>query len=66
MLVVEEGRSTGGVSEEIFTVLDEHCDIPVQKARVAGTESYIPLGDAANMVLVQESDIFEAARDLLA
>ncbi len=66
VLVVDEGRQTGGISEEIFTALDEGGLGDMPKARVAGADSFIPLGDAANLVLVQESDILEAARALLA
>ncbi|MGH8225142.1 MAG: thiamine pyrophosphate-dependent enzyme [Gammaproteobacteria bacterium] len=66
VLVVDEGRQTGGIAEEIFTALDEHCGAEVKKTRVAAVDSFIPLGDAANLVLVQEADILKAARDLLA
>ncbi|MGH8225299.1 MAG: thiamine pyrophosphate-dependent enzyme [Gammaproteobacteria bacterium] len=66
VLVVDEGRRSGGIAEEIFTALDEHCGADVKKARVAAADSFIPLGDAANLVLVQEADILEAARVLLA
>ncbi len=65
VLVVDEGRRTGGLAEEIFTALDEHCP-EVGKARVAGADSFIPLGDAANLVLVQEANILAAAQKLLA
>ncbi len=64
VLVVDEGRETGGVSEEIFTILDEHCP-EVTKARVTGKDSFIPLGAAANQVLVSEDDIRKAAEALL-
>jgi len=37
----------------------------VRMARVAGVDTYIPLGDAANRVLVQEPDIEAAALALL-
>lgn len=64
VLVVDEGRETGGVSEEIFTILDEHCP-SVKKARVTGKDSFIPLGAAANEVLVSEADIKTAAKGCL-
>lgn len=64
VLVVDEGRKTGGMSEEIFTVLDEHCP-QVTKSRVTGQDSFIPLGAAANEVLVSEADILNAANALL-
>ena len=34
-------------------------------ARVASADSFIPLGDAANLVLVSEAQVFEAALRLL-
>ena len=64
VLVVDEGRRTGGIAEEIFTELDERCP-EVVKARVAGADSYVPLADAANLVLVQEDEIEAAAKALL-
>ncbi len=64
VLVVDEGRETGGVSEEIFTIIDEHCP-EVIKARVTGKDSFIPLGAAANEVLVSEGDIRKAAEALI-
>jgi 2-oxoisovalerate dehydrogenase E1 component len=60
VLVVDEGRRTGGIAEEIFTLLDEHAPAVV-KRRVCGEDSYIPLGDAANLVLVSEEQIHQAA-----
>lgn len=64
VLVVDEGRRTGGIAEEVFTAIDEQCN-NVVKRRVAGEDSYIPLADAANLVLVQEEQIKEAASELL-
>ncbi|MGA7965532.1 MAG: thiamine pyrophosphate-dependent enzyme [Gammaproteobacteria bacterium] len=65
VLVVDEGRKTGGISEEIFTALDEAGAGDIPKSRVAGADTFIPLGDAANLVLVQEADIHAAASILL-
>ena len=65
VLVVDEGRRTGGISEEIFTVIDEDCGQKVKKMRVAGEDTYIPLADAANLVLVQEPEIKTVAKHLL-
>lgn len=63
VLVVDECRRTGGMSEAIFTALiDAGCD--VQMRRVAGMDTYIPLGGAANLVLIQEADIIEGALEL--
>jgi 2-oxoisovalerate dehydrogenase E1 component len=53
VLVVDEGRRTGGIAEEIFTVLDEHAP-QVKKSRIAGEDCYIPLAAAANLVLCRK------------
>ena len=65
VLVVDEGRRTGGVAEEIFTLLDE-AGYPGRKERLAGEDVYIPLGPAADHVLVREEDVERALRRLLA
>ena len=64
VLVVDEGRETGGIAEEIFTALEEHAP-GVKKKRVAGKDSYIPLASAANLILLSEEEIFAAAKSLL-
>ena len=65
VLVVDEGRRTGSIAEEIFAALDEHAPAGVKKARVAGEDCYIPLAAAANLVLVSEAQIVEAAGGVL-
>jgi 2-oxoisovalerate dehydrogenase E1 component len=65
VLVVDEGRTTGGIAEEIITCLtedlgDEAKNIPM--SRVAGADCYVPLADAANLVLPQEDEVLEAMR----
>ena len=61
VLVVDETRRTGGVAEALFTALVEGgFRGPIR--RVCGHDTFIPLGDAANLVLVQEADIDAAAR----
>ena len=64
VLVVDEGRETCGLAEQIFTVLDEQAP-SVAKKRVAGKDSYIPLAAAANLVLMSEQDIYKATEDQL-
>ncbi len=66
VLVVDEGRRTGGLSEEIFTAIEEHAGAGVVKRRVVGADCYVPLGAAANLVLLSESEILDAAASLLA
>ncbi len=65
VLVVDEGRRTGGISEEIFTAIDEHTGPGVVKKRVTGKDSYIPLAAAANLVLVSEEEIYSIAKGMV-
>jgi 2-oxoisovalerate dehydrogenase E1 component len=63
VLVVDETRRTGGVSEGILAALADHgFRGPV--ARVASEDSFVPLGDAARHVLVSEAEIEKAAATL--
>jgi len=64
VVMVDECRKTGGVAEGVFTALVEACPA-VKMARVTGDDTYIPLGDAANLVLVQEADIELAIRAMV-
>ncbi len=64
VLVVDETRRTGGVSEGVIaTLIDAGFD--GQLARVTSKDSFIPLGDAANLVLLSEGEIEAAALDLV-
>jgi 2-oxoisovalerate dehydrogenase E1 component len=65
VLVVDEGRRTGGIAEELFTLLDEQAPPGLRKARVTGEDTYIPLGPAADTVLVSEAGIAQALEALL-
>jgi len=63
LLVVDESRRSGGVSEALCAaVVDSGAS--VRTARVTSADSFIPLGDAANLVLLGEDEILEAARRL--
>ena len=64
VLVVDETRRTGGVSEGIIaTLIDAGFD--GQLARVTSKDSFIPLGDAADLVLLSEDEIEAAALALV-
>jgi 2-oxoisovalerate dehydrogenase E1 component len=65
LLVVDETRRTGGVSEGLVTGLLE-AGFTGKLARVTAEDSFVPLGDAAQLVLVAEEDILEAGRALAA
>jgi 2-oxoisovalerate dehydrogenase E1 component len=64
VLVVDETRHAGGVGEGVVTSLVEH-GFDGRIARVASADSYIPLGAAANLVLVSEDEIVAAARNVV-
>lgn len=65
VLVVDEGRRTGGISEAVITAVAEALDPVPPVRRVVGVDTYIPLGPAADRVLVCEADIVAAAEALL-
>jgi 2-oxoisovalerate dehydrogenase E1 component len=63
VLIVDETRRTGGVSEGVTAALvDEHFTGSI--ARVTSEDSFIPLGYAARLVLLSEDSIEYAARKL--
>ena len=63
IVIVDECRKTGSLSEELIAHLTE-AGITAPIRRVTGDDSFIPLGPAANEVLLQESDIMAAALDI--
>jgi 2-oxoisovalerate dehydrogenase E1 component len=63
VLIVDETRRTGGVSEAVTTALVD-AGFPGRIARVTSADSFIPLGRAAHHVLVSEPDILAAALTL--
>jgi 2-oxoisovalerate dehydrogenase E1 component len=64
VLIVDETRRSGGVSEGIVSALvDAGFDGAI--TRVTSHDSFIPLGEAANHVLLQEPEIEAAARALV-
>jgi 2-oxoisovalerate dehydrogenase E1 component len=63
VLIVDETRRTGGVSEGVVTALvDAGFDGTID--RVASKDSFVPLGDAANLVLVSEDEIAASVLEL--
>jgi len=65
VLVVDETRRSGGVSEAVITALAD-AGYAGRTGRVTAMDSFIPLGAAAAHVLVSEAGIEKAASDLLA
>ena len=64
VLVVDETRRTGGVSEGVVTALTD-AGYAGLITRVTSEDSFVPLGPAANAVLLDEPTIEKAAVGLL-
>ncbi|GII92276.1 thiamine pyrophosphate-dependent enzyme [Sinosporangium siamense] len=64
VLIADETRRTGGVSEGIMAELLD-AGFSGQIARVGSRDSFVPLGPSAGHVLLSEAEIEEAARKLL-
>jgi len=65
VLVVDETRQSGGVAEGVLAALID-AGYQGRMARVASKDSFIPLGDAAKLVLLSEAEIEAAAHRLVA
>jgi 2-oxoisovalerate dehydrogenase E1 component len=61
LLVVDECRASSGVADPLLAEVALRAGERVALGRVVGADSYIPLGAAANLVLVSEAEIREAA-----
>ncbi len=64
VLVADETRRTGGVSEAVLTCLADNGFVG-RVARVTSEDSFVPLGDAAATVLLSQAAIEAAARELV-
>ena len=64
VLVADETRASGGWSEGVVTALVDG-GITTRIGRVTSKDSFIPLGDAAKLVLLSEAEIEAAAYRLL-
>ena len=66
LLIVDECRETGNVSEELMTLLQEELSPLPPLKRVTAKDSFIPLGKAATVTLPSKEEIVKVARELLA
>ena len=64
VVVVDESRFSGGVSEGVLAALVD-AGYTGRMARVTGVDSYIPLGPAADQVLLSEEQIVQCAEALM-
>jgi 2-oxoisovalerate dehydrogenase E1 component len=63
VLVVDECRKTGSLSEGLITLMVE-ADIRIPMARICAEDSFIPIGTAATLTLPSMEQIIEAAETL--
>ena len=61
ILIVDEGRRTGSLSEELMTLLMEELHPLPSIKRLTGLDSFIPLGTAWQYVLPSKEDIIRLA-----
>ena len=64
VLIVDETRRSGGVSEGVVGALVD-ANFEGTISRVTSQDSFVPLGEAADHVLLQEAEIDAAARALV-
>ena len=64
ILVVDETRRTGGVSEAVVTLFTEETDLPV--TRLAAEDSFIATGPAYGATMPSAETILAAARKAVA
>ena len=65
VLIVDECRKTGSLSEALVTMLVEQMDPLPRIKRVTGHDSFIPLGEAWKYVLPDKERILKAAVELV-
>lgn len=65
ILIVDECRETGSLSEALVTLLLETLPQMPKIERICALDSFIPLGAAANLVLPSADDILEKAQSMV-
>jgi 2-oxoisovalerate dehydrogenase E1 component len=65
ILVFDEGRPDGGISEAVVSLLVEGGQGGKPLKRLTSADCYIPLAQAANLVLAAEAAMLQAGRRLL-
>ncbi len=66
VLIVDECRETGSISEALMTLINENANTtPLSATRVTAKDCFIPLGSAAYHVLPSEQDIVTAAQAIV-
>ena len=65
VLIVDEGRRSGSISEGLMTLLVEHASSRLKVKRITGEDCFIPLGNAWQYLLPSREKIVAAVRALL-
>jgi 2-oxoisovalerate dehydrogenase E1 component len=65
VLIVDEGRRSGSVSEGLMTLLMEHASSRLKIKRITGEDCFIPLGTAWEYLLPSRDNIVAAVKVLL-
>lgn len=65
ILIVDECRHTGSISEEIMALLMEGLSPLPNIRRITAEDSFIPLGDAWKYLLPSKEQIVAVAREML-
>lgn len=65
VLIVDECRRTGSISEALVTLLHEQAAVTQRVVRVTAEDSFIPLAEAAHLVLPDRQQIIDAALNLV-
>jgi 2-oxoisovalerate dehydrogenase E1 component len=65
IVVFDEGRPDGGIGEAVVAALVDAGQGGLAIRRVTGADCYIPLADAANLVLASEAGLLDACHSLL-
>ncbi|MGC1181342.1 dehydrogenase E1 component subunit alpha/beta [Legionella sp.] len=64
VLIVDEGRQSGSLSEGLMALLVEKATSSLQIKRIIGKDSFIPLGTAWHYLLPNKENIIEAVLEL--
>ena len=64
VLIVDECRQTGSISEALVTLIHEQAETLPKIKRVTASDSFIPLGAAAYEVLPSVENIVTAATEI--
>jgi 2-oxoisovalerate dehydrogenase E1 component len=64
VLIVDECRHTGSISEALMAMLTENCSKAPTLQRITADDSFIPLGSAAYAVLPSTQEIVDTGLDI--